>query len=102
MTTSQPQNQPTPESMETANQVQTMDWVPLPSTTSNLTDQNGKVLATVKLLPKFYPPLYHWSLTVLDAKGRPIHDNEFGEEEAKQAALTALAVLAAKQEKRNS
>ena len=94
----QPADQPTPENMATANQPPTVAWIPLASTINNLTDQQGNVLAVIELAPKFYPPLYQWSLTAPDHNGKRVTDYEFGEEEAKQAALNALNLLTEKQQ----
>ena len=56
---------------------------------ANLVTPAGTVLATIRIVPKFHPPLYFWKMAQLDYK-RPPHGNEFDIDEAKSEAMKAL------------
>ena len=79
---------------QTANDVlrdENMQWQDSPTNVHHLMDENGNVLATVELVPNFYPPTYTWVLTTRHKNGKPIKGWEFGKAETQQAALNALS-----------
>ena len=68
-----------------------LQWQDSPTDVHHLMDENGNVLATVELVPKFYPPTYTWVLTARHKNGKPIKGWEFGKAETQQAALNGLS-----------